>query len=151
MKFLCLDTFSSLPECIFVYVLLLVVEVLVDVASVLLSLPLDDLVRLARRQVSAQNLPDSGSECWRDSRPRKFLQLLEVDRRSPRERTQTRNFASDLLSSPPNYRESKYSCTCQNDHIKMKKLSNMVQDQMFGLSNRIKRLSNLNFLSESLS
>ena len=44
MKFLCLDTFSSLPECIFVYVLLLVVEVLVDVASVLLSLPLDDLV-----------------------------------------------------------------------------------------------------------
>ena len=55
------------PECIFVYVLLFIVEVLVDVARVFLSFPLHHLVRLARWKIAAQDFPHSGPEGGRDS------------------------------------------------------------------------------------
>ena len=65
------------------YVLLFVVEVLVDVAGVFLSLPLDGLVRLAWWEISAQYFPHSGPEGGRDSGPGEFLQVLQVDGRVP--------------------------------------------------------------------
>ena len=75
------------PECIFVYVLLFIVEVLVDVARVFLSLPLHHLVRLARWKVAAQDFPHSGPEGGRNSGPGEFLQVLQVDRRVPGEKS----------------------------------------------------------------
>ena len=75
------------PECIFVYVLLFIVEVLVDVARVFLSLPLHHLVRLAWRKIAAENFPHSGPEGGRNSGPGEFLQVLQVDRRVPGEKS----------------------------------------------------------------
>ena len=69
------------------YVLLFIVEVLVDVARVFLSLPLHHLVRLARWKITAQDFPHSGSEGGRDSGPGEFLQVLQVDRGVPDEKS----------------------------------------------------------------
>ena len=69
------------------YVLLFIVEVLVDISRVFLSLPLHHLVRLARRKIATQDFPDPGPEGGRDSRPGEFLQVLQVDRRVPGEKS----------------------------------------------------------------
>ena len=69
------------------YVLVFIVEVLVDVARVFFSLPLHHLVRLAWWKISAENFPHSGPEGSRDSGPGEFLQILQVDRRVPGEKS----------------------------------------------------------------
>ena len=69
------------------YVLLFIVEVLVDISRVFLSLPLNHLVRLAWWKIAAQDFPYPGPEGGRDSRPGEFLQVLQVDGRVPGEKS----------------------------------------------------------------
>ena len=57
------------------------------VVPVLGYLPLHHLVRLAWWKISAQNFPHSGPEGSRNSRPGEFLQVLQVDRRIPGEKS----------------------------------------------------------------